>query len=296
MRKCILFTGIFSLMIGCSSVDTMEEENTAETNEITSGPQELSEDEEVEEKVDSSSERPEDSFTLEELVIPTIPIESPYDEDGNIKHTHTEQEIVEEYMDDDGRIYFSLDDDPIRNITKGEDQTIIQVTNYSDVFIDMVENEAFQLTDEQKENAYQLVLDNPPIGFEQPDLSEYRSWEEATNLERGLMQMTVLVAPTIYNLLYLIEEDLYVHEFFPALLGEMERVASPAVQIPAPQTQNDIALFETMLMVQELWRQLGQFEDPANNKEEFIALHNTVREETNHMIARIHATLSEERY
>ena len=297
MKKELLIVGASVLLTGCASISSSEEESPVNSEETASTTQELPENEEAEDEKEEEAEtvKPEDSLSPEELVIPTVPVESPYDEDGNIKHTHNEQEIVDEYIDEDGRIYFSLDDDPIRNITKVDNDSIIHVTNYSDAFIDIIENEAFLLNEEQKEYAYNLVIDNPPIGFEQPDLSEYRSWEEATNLERGMMQMTILVAPTIYNLLYLMEEDLYEHESFTVLLGELERAASPAVQLPAPQTMNDVALFESMQRVQELWREVGQFEDPANHKEEFVEVHQMAREETNHLLAKVHATLSESR-
>ncbi len=231
---------------------------------------------------------------MEALRIPTIPMDSPYGDDGNIKHKHTQIEIVDDFMDDDGRIYFDLDEDPIRNITNSADENIVHVTNYSDVFINILEAEAFQLDEDLIEAAYEFVMVSQPVELEGKDRSEYRTWEEATNLERGVIQMIYLTSAPINNIDHIVREDLYDHDAFPILLDEFEKLGSPMVLFPAPQTVYDMQLFELMQVLHQMWGQLGQFDNPSENKEEFEELYFQVRQEMNDLIVRVNFLLSED--
>src|SRR5699024_2726069 len=136
MKKMVLLIGLCIFIVGCSTNQT--EEATKESDKVTStyeqekeekSTESKKEDAKKEEKKNEKKEKSElkeeagDLFKDGELTIPKKDIDSPFGEDGNIKNKHTEQEIVEEYMDDEGRIYFDLDDDPIRSITN-EDETI----------------------------------------------------------------------------------------------------------------------------------------------------------------------------
>src|SRR5699024_1153187 len=127
-----------------------EEKSTEAKKEETKKEEEKKKEDKESEEKNEKEEKSElkeeagDLFKDGELTIPKKDIDSPFGEDGNIKNQHTEQEIVEEYMDDEGRIYFDLDDDPIRSITN-EDETINNITNYSDAYIDMNEEVAYVL-------------------------------------------------------------------------------------------------------------------------------------------------------
>ncbi len=228
------------------------------------------------------------------LRIPTTSIETPYGEDGNIAYEHTQKEIVDEYMDEDGRIYFPLDEKPIRTIVSGENENIRNITNYGDAFIGILEEEAYELTDQKQiEEAYQLILSATPTQLQGQELN-YRSYEEATNLERGITKMTYLIAPTFGDLDYIIQNQAYDHEALPILLEELESLGSPTLLPPAPQTAMDLQLFENMQVVQGMWGQLGQFENPKANRAEFEQLYFQVHKETLNMMARVNYTLSEE--
>jgi hypothetical protein len=228
------------------------------------------------------------------LRIPTVSIETPYGEDGDIAYEHTQKEIVDEYMDEDGRIYFPLDEKPIRTIVSGENENIRNITNYGDAFIGILEEEAYELTEQdQVDQAYQLILDATPAQLQGQDLT-YRSYEEATNLERGITKMTYLIAPTLTDLDYIVQTQAYDHEALPILLEELESLGSPTLLPPAPQTAMDLQLFENMQAVQAMWGQLGQFEDPETNRAEFEQLYLEVRKETLNMMSRVNYTLSEE--
>ncbi|WP_166000973.1 hypothetical protein [Bacillus sp. Cs-700] len=228
------------------------------------------------------------------LRIPTISIETPYGEDGNIAYEHTQKEIVDEYMGEDGRIYFPLDEKPIRTIVSGENENIRNITNYGDAFIEIVEEEAYELTDqEQIDEAYQLILSATPAQLQGQELT-YRTYEEATNLERGITKITYLIAPSLGDLDYIVQNQAYDHEALPILLEELESLGSPTLLPPAPQTAMDLQLFENMQAVQAMWGQLGQFEDPVTNRAEFEQLYLEMRKETLNMMARVNFTLSEE--
>jgi hypothetical protein len=125
------------------------------------------------------------------------------------------------------------------------------------------------------------------------DPSEYRSWAEATNLERGIMAITDLLVPYLNHLGFLIEDGMYNGEQFDQVIKEFELLGSPLTIIPAPQTMLDMQLYENISMIQSLWRQLADFENPVDNKDEFDALYKQIREEMNHMIVRINYALSE---
>src|SRR5699024_4922423 len=135
MMKMDLLIGLCIFIVGCRTNQTEEaakesekethtseqekEEKSTETKKEKEKKKEDKENEEKNEKEEKSELKEEagDFFKDGELTMPKKDIDSPFGEDGNIKNQHTEQEIVEEYMDDEGRIYFDLDDDPIRSIT-----------------------------------------------------------------------------------------------------------------------------------------------------------------------------------
>ncbi|QQK81390.1 hypothetical protein HUG20_16730 [Salicibibacter cibi] len=253
----------------------------------------LDDDENGNESVEEDENTPLPEADREALQIDTMSMDSPYGDDGNLRE-HTEQETEEEFMDEDGRIYFELDDDPVRSIMS-EDGSTIHVTNYHDAFIALTDEEAYKLSDTAtKDEVYDLFISTPPEEFDDLDREDYRTWEEATNLERGIMQMFELTAPALNDLEYFMENDMYDHEAFSLVLAEFEKLGQPTLLIPAPQSELDMQLYENMEMVKSLWGQLGQFEDPGQNKEEFEELYSELRQETNNLLGRVNATLSEE--
>src|SRR5699024_7614026 len=140
MKKMVLLIGLCIFIVGCSTNQTEEatkeseketptskQEKEEKSTEAKKEEEKKKEDKESEEK-NELKEEAGDLFKDGELTITKKDIDSPFGEDGNIKNQHTEKEIVEEYMDDEGRIYFDLDDDPIRSITN-EDETINNITN-----------------------------------------------------------------------------------------------------------------------------------------------------------------------
>ncbi|MEW4308170.1 hypothetical protein [Rossellomorea marisflavi] len=233
-----------------------------------------------------------DELTPEELKIPTVPMESPYGEDGNFKYVHTDKELARDFTDENNMIRFDLDEDPIRIMRTGN---VDNVMNYSDTFIDLSENLSYKIQDPEKiEIAYQLFIDHPPVQLQGKEGIEYRSWEEATNMERGIIQMTILLSVPMNYLQYAIEQDEYDTEQFKTAQAEFKRIGDPMVLFPSPQTPLDYELYESIRTVHALWGKLGLYQKPEQDKEEFKALYDQTRQEVNNLFARVNYTLSEE--
>lgn len=299
--KKILFISMICIvsLFGCSQEadedkKTKEDASTAGENEDKT----VNEEEDEGENDESNPEtEEEDVFFLNEkdpYSIEGIDIDSVFNDDGDIEKSHTEQEIAQEYMDDDGRIYFDLDDHPVRNITS-DDGNVNHITNYHDAYIDISENEAYTIDDEEEmEQTYEFFIMNPPEELADKEPEDYRTWEEATNLERGIMQLTILSAPSLNELGILVENDTYSGEDFEKLLDTFKELGDPGVLIPAPQTILDMQLYENMQMIQSYMGEIGTFEDPEENEDEFKELYYEFRQEYNNVVVRVNYTLSEE--
>ncbi|MGK0701104.1 hypothetical protein ACR3I8_16980 [Priestia flexa] len=298
MKKWLLVTAASLLLAACgkdesaeqaketaAAADTAEEQTTEEKVEKTEKEAEKENSKEETSKVELSQEE------TDKLRIPTVPIDSPYYE-KNL----TEQELVENYMDETGRIYFSLTEEPIRTIVSSTTSSkVSNITNYSDVFINPESQQAYQLQNQSEiDQIYKLILANQPAQLQGTDSSEYRTWEQATNLERGMMQMLYLVGPTMNDIKTAMDRDLYDHPAFVVGQEELEKLGAPLVFAPAPQTPLDYELFKNMKMVQAMWGQVGKFENPAENKAEFEKVYAQARQETNNLFARINYALTED--
>ncbi len=298
MKKWLLVTAASLLLAACgkdesaeqaketaAAADTAEEQTTEEKVEKTEKEAENENSKEETSKVELSQEE------MDQLRIPTVSIDSPYYEKDL-----TEQELVENYMDETGRIYFTLTEEPIRTIVSSTSSSkISNITNYSDVFINPESKQAYQLQNQaERDQIYKLILANQPTQLQGTDPSEYRSWEQATNLERGMMQMLYLVGPTMNDIKTAMDRDLYDHPAFVVGQEELEKLGAPLVFVPAPQTPLDYELFENMKMVQAMWGQVGKFENPAENKAEFEKVYAQARQETNNLFARINYALTED--
>lgn len=297
MKKWLLVTAASLLLAACGK------DESAEQAKETAAAADTAEEQTTEEKVEKTEKEAEKENSKEEtskvelfqeetdkLRIPTVSIDSPYYEKDL-----TEQELVENYMDETGRIYFSLTEEPIRTIVSSTSSSkISNITNYSDVFINPESQQAYQLQNQaERDQIYKLILANQPTQLKGTDPSEYRTWEQATNLERGMMQMLYLVGPTMNDIKTAMDRDLYDHPAFVVGQEELEKLGAPLVFVPAPQTPLDYELFENMKMVQAMWGQVGKFENPAENKAEFEKVYAQARQETNNLFARINYALTE---
>ncbi|MGP6148116.1 hypothetical protein LZP85_00770 [Priestia flexa] len=298
MKKWLLVAAASLLLAACGKGESAEEaKETAATADKTEEHASEEKAEKVEKETEEENSKEESSKVelsqeeMDKLRIPTVPINSPYHEKD-----HTEQELVENYMDETGRIYFSLTEEPIRTIVSGTTSPkVSNITNYSDAFINPVDKQAYQLQSQAEiDQIYKLILANQPKQLQGTDPSEYRTWEQATNLERGMMQMLYLVGPTMNDIKTAMDRDLYNHPAFVVGQEELEKLGAPLVFAPAPQTPLDYKLFQNMKMVQAMWGEVGKFENPAENKEEFEKVYAQVRQETNNLFVRINYALTED--
>ncbi|WP_413087699.1 hypothetical protein [Terribacillus sp. 179-K 1B1 HS] len=301
MKKLLFFLLSCILLTACNSHENANEEGAAqkeETNNETTAnqsSQDVQKDGQQRSPNQNTSKnsRSNTSKDLSEIIIPTITIPSPFGEDGNIRYTHDSMEAFRnEYGDENDMIHFNLEEGPIRSVSTGDNMK--NIVNYGDAYINILEAQAFALENEADIHAaYDLFISNPPEQLKDLTSADYRSWEEATNVEKGIMQMVFLIAPAVGDTKYIVENDLYDEEALAALQEQFERIGSPNVLIPAPQTALDLQLYDNAMMVQTLWGELGQFEDPQTNKEEFAALYKQVNQETNNLLVRVNYTLSE---
>jgi hypothetical protein len=289
VKKLIMTLTVGALLVGCgeNNHDGSREENEKNANAGENKPS-------AEEMADYSGLFQSDSskdvlaeVTLlpsENYHIPTVSIAEPFPEDEADDYNHSEREIAEEFMDRDGRIYFTLKDHPLRNIASA-DGTTTYLANYHDGFIHLLDAEAYVLDENMIEEAYLFFIN-------QSDDVNYRMWEEASNLERGIMQMIYLTAPNVNELGDLLAEDVYVGDDFEQINSQFTNLGSPNMIFPTSQTVADMTLFEDMLKIHALWGELGQFEQPEENKEAYTALYNDLRLEMTNMVGAINTTLA----
>ncbi|VDG94493.1 Uncharacterised protein [Lysinibacillus sphaericus] len=296
MKKTGLLLFILLLLSACSQdrdpsqKDNDSKENVAEENsEQSHHTKEENIPPSSKETVNSETSDEDENGELYDLAkIQTVEIPSVYDKEGNFPNNLTQEEY-EKLSKEQGIVRYALDDHPIRGITSQGGK----VTNLTDALIDITESRAYQLPDSTVPEAYQLFLQTRADEFANTPDSQYRTWEEATNLERGIMQIVLLIAPSLNDLGYLIENDEFEHPVFPIIQEDFFNLGSPTVLVPGPQTGTDLALFEEMMKMKSMWEELGKFEHPSENKEAFEEVYKTLRSETNNLIVRVNYALTE---
>ncbi|MCR6098745.1 hypothetical protein HXA31_15385 [Salipaludibacillus agaradhaerens] len=289
MKKLMMTLTIGTVLVGCGVND---DDGSGEGNEHNASTEENKPS--AEEMADYNGLFQSDSsrdvlaeITLspsENHQIPTVAIDEPFPEDEAEDYNHSEREIAKEYMDDNGRIYFPLKDHPFRNITS-VDGTTTYLANYHDSFIHLLDAEAYVLDDDMIEEAYHFFITYSGDG-------DYRTWEEASNLERGIMQMIYLTAPNVNELGELLAQDIYAGDDFVQINHTFTNIGSPNMILPTAQTTTDMPLFEDMLKIHVLWGELGQFEQPEENKEAYTALYNDLHLKMTNMVGTINTTLA----
>ncbi|MCM3759116.1 hypothetical protein M3197_16890 [Sporosarcina aquimarina] len=301
MKKTVFLLLILLLLPACSPDRNTSQKQSAADAHATKENSEQSRNKE-EDTIPPTSKETADSETPEEnqdedgdlydlAKIQTVEIPSVYDKEGNFPDNLTQEEY-EKLSKEQGIVRYAPDDHPIRGITS-QGGKVTNVTNLTDALIDIAESRAYQLSDSVVPEAYQLFLQTRADEFANTPDSQYRTWEEATNLERSIMQIVLLTAPSLNDLGYLIENDEFEHPVFPIIQEDFFNLGSPTVLVPGPQTGTDLALFEEMMKMKSMWEELGKFENPSENKEAFEETYKTLRSETNNIIVRVNYALTE---
>lgn len=233
--------------------------------------------------------------SIEELKIEREKLKNLYGDDGNFPK-HTKKEVVKQFADDDGMIKFALDDQPVRNITV-DDERINNITNYSDHYIDISYDEAFVYPEEHIVELYEAVVTQSPDmieGFERDGKIDFRSYDELTNLETALLMAIGFTGPLLNELDDMIARESFDEETYEVIREQFLSLGEPSVLIPAPQSFTDMELFNIMLIMKELWYEIGHIEDPEDDLDEFLNIYSIIREETNNLFAYLFVTLSGE--
>src|SRR5699024_1772998 len=121
-----------------------------------------------------------------------------------------------------------------------------------------------------------------------------RNWHKAMNLERRMMQITLLTSVVLNEVDSLMDQVKYSGAEMASIEEEFFEVGRPNNLLPVAQSALDMQLFENMLMVQGLWEKFGKCENPEENKEEFEAVYQDLRQEMNNIVIRVNYTLSED--
>lgn len=297
MKKMSLLLLILLILAACSSSkEGAQKENTGDTNATKQNSEHLSNLEEENtpspSEGNAENETPdEDGQLFDEAKIRTVKIPSVFDQEGNFPENLTQEEY-EQLAKEQGIVRFALGDHPVRGITS-QGGKATNVTNLADVLIDITDSLAYQLPESAIPEAYQLFQQTRAEEFKNTPDSEYRTWEEATNLERSIMQIVLLVTPSLNDLGYLIKKDEYEHPVFPIIQEDFFNLGSPTVLVPGPQSGTDLALFDEMMKMKTMWEEIGKFENPAGHKEAFEEIYNALRSETNNLIVRVNYALTE---
>lgn len=277
-------------LIGCSSQDHPGEEQEDMTKEETEAITEEN-DAEVEESKEEELELFEIT-SIDDLKIKEKKLNNLYDDDRNFP-AHTEKEIMMEYADDDGFIDFSLEDQPVRNITS-EDGNINNITNYSDTFIEITDEVAFIFPEKHIEKLYEIVISQPTdmiVGYDGDGEIDFRSFEELTNLERAILSSIGMTGPLLNLFDEMVKVDTFDDEAFEVITEQFKKLGSPTLLIPAPQSLTDYELFNIMLVLKEDWMQLGNYEDFEEEADEIIDDYTQLREDTNNLFAYLFITI-----
>ncbi|QTD39932.1 hypothetical protein [Sporosarcina sp. Te-1] len=290
MKRILLLLLAICLLGACSTEKDKEKETAqAGTENAQSSPLQDKPEEEIK-KEQAEPDETTESDDIGKFSIPTVQVPSPYNEEGNMAKEHTMEEYMELIEKQGGIVRFEMDDYPVRAI---DNDKVRNITNLGDAYIDISENAAYQIPKSEIPVVYEWFLSVQPEDLKGTPASEYRTWEEATNLERGIMQMVYLTAPSLNNLGYIIENDEYDHPALQIIQQDFFQLGSPSVLIPAPQTATDMTMFDLMLKMKYQWEQVGKFENPAENRAEFEKLYKELRSETNNLFVRINYVLTQ---
>ncbi|WP_336824044.1 hypothetical protein [Sporosarcina sp. USHLN248] len=221
----------------------------------------------------------------------TVGIPSVYNDEGNFAKKHTMTEYMK-MAEEQGIVRFAMDDFPVRAIVS-DDQKVTNITNFADAYIDITNNVAYQIDKSEIPSVYKLFLSAQPEDLIGTPASDYRTWEEATNLERGIMQIVILTAPLLNDIGYIIENEEWDHPVLNNVQNDFFTLGSPTVLLPAPQSVTDMVMYDNMMMISSLWERIGRFENIEENKEEFIEVYQKLRSETNNLFARINYVLTQ---
>lgn len=248
VRKGIMFLLICALLSGCVEIHS-KTKNVRE---------EFKEQQQDESNVDKLDEEADEQFEVEVALYPKTPVTSPFDSDGNF-HVHQTEVELQEMFSNAELIFLHLNEHPIRKIT--DEEGITTIRNYSDTVIDVLAEEAAYVLQDTTvlNNIIQEITD--ATNEEEMSPIHFRTWEDMSNTERGLIQLIGFVEQYLEIVEAAIQEEQFESEHFKLVREQLEILNSTSVIVPTPQTASDEQLFEQAIVLKSLWGQLGKFDD-----------------------------------
>lgn len=204
-------------------------------------------------------------------------------EEGQIGIATTVEEL-KQHTDKRGYIFY--EDHPIRRIT-GEEGRTTNIMNYGDSILNV-------RTEEPLENAPSDLVNE---GFKfmtvgQNSSFQYKSWDEATNLERALVKAVYVSVQAFRVLEVPARKGDFSNKEIAGALTYLRKGGEFDYMAPVAQSETDLGLYQKNEMLKKTWNQLASIEKPEKNKEAFSEAYEKARQETNNMIGVLNILLS----
>lgn len=204
-------------------------------------------------------------------------------EEGQIGVATTVEEL-KQHTDKRGYIFYT--DHPIRRIT-GEEGRTTNICNYGDQVLNIrtgepLENAPANLVKEGL--TFMTVGQNPSI--------QYKSWDEATNLERALVKAVYVSVQAFRVLEVPARKGDFSNAEITGALAYLRKAGDFDYMAPVAQSETDLGLYQKNEMMKKTWNKLANIEKPENNKAAFSEAYEKARQETNNMIGVLNILLS----
>jgi len=192
-------------------------------------------------------------FQREEVDVSGI-VDSIYKVDDDELEKESFDEFISEHFEEEQGVSLSLDDDPIRAISIPTDHIdVTQVMNFSPYIIDLNNDVAIVPDEKEREYFYQFFITFQSDQYENKDPSEYRAWEELTNIEQALYPTLGKSIELMYQLMALHLLDLEDEEALQLIIDEFEMLGDDMALFPDPQTMGDLTLHNSVMELKQLW-------------------------------------------
>lgn len=204
-------------------------------------------------------------------------------EEGKIGVETTVEEL-KQHVDKHGYIFYA--DHPIRRITDEEGWTT-NIMNYGDKVLNIRTGESLENAPANvvKEGfTFITVGQNPSI--------QYKSWDEATYLERALVKAVYMSVQAFRVLEVPARKGDFSDAEITEALAYLRKGGDFDYQAPVAQSETDLGLYKKNEMLKKTWNQLANIEKPEKNKEAFSEAYEKARKETNNMIGVLNILLS----
>lgn len=207
-------------------------------------------------------------FPIQEIEVAGYP--PSIGEDG----TDKVQDVVEffdEQTKDSPLIRLELDDEPIRNLSINVSEiNMTSILNFSENIINIQTGDTIVYNDDINQLWYEDIVSYRSNETKDLDVSDFRKWDELTNIERSFIPTFGRANALLVNLIQLLSEDLYELEAYSLLIKQFELISNPMALYPEPQTELDYYMYTKAEEYKQAWNKVSRLENPAQNKDEYL--------------------------